>query len=189
MENDNTTSINSGSKATSSSPAYGRDVMEFVTVAVQYCSLLENITAENRMEFCDTLLKIASLLYLKASLMPKFAILDDYNEEDFVTEDDYNYVRNSIAFIMKEKDDYLDVFVEDMKYSDTPILCTVSETLADVYQEVRNFALRYKNVASEQQMMDALAVCKEEFEYSWGQKLVNVMRALHEARYSEVDDY
>ena len=31
--------------------------------------------------------------------------------------------------------------------------------------------------------MSALADCKKNFEQYWGQKLTNVMRALHEVRY------
>ena len=90
---------------------------------------------------------------------------------------------------MADKDDYLDVFVEDMKYSDTPVLATVSENLADMYQELKNFALEYKTAVDEQLMMNALAQLKENFQYDWGQKLVNVMRALHEVRYAEQDAF
>ena len=90
---------------------------------------------------------------------------------------------------MGEKDDYLDVFMEDMKYSEAPILTTVSENLSDIYQELKNFALSYKHASDEEQMMNALAIVKEEFQYSWGQKAVNVLRALHEARYTEEDEY
>jgi hypothetical protein len=88
-----------------------------------------------------------------------------------------------------DKDDFLDVFIEDMKYSESPILTTISENLADIYQEIKNFALSYKNAADEEQMMNALADIKDNFQYSWGQKLVNVQRALHEVRYAEDDDF
>ena len=47
--------------------------------------------------------------------------------EHVVTEDDYNAIRYSIADKLGEYDDYLDVFLEDMKYSDSPIHRTVSE--------------------------------------------------------------
>jgi hypothetical protein len=65
----------------------------------------------------------------------------------------------------------------------------VSENLADIYQELKNFAMNYKHAVDEVSMMNALSVVKEEFQYSWGQKLVNVQRALHEVRYSETDEY
>ena len=161
------------------SPAYGRDVMELVTVAVEYCAFLEQTEGKTRMSFVDT-----------AALLPKYEILDDgYYAEDYVTEDNYNIVRANISIIMGEKDDYLDVFMEDMKYSESPILTTVSENLSDIYQELKNFVMAYKNANNEELMMNALADVKEEFQFSWGQKLVNVQRALHEVRYSEEDEY
>ena len=172
------------------SPVYGRDVMELVTVAVEYCAFLEGAEGKSRMEFVDTIVKILPLLYLKATLLPKYEMLDDdYYPEDFVTEDNYNIVRANISMLMEEKDDYLDVFMEDMKYSESPILTTVSENLADIYQELKNFAMNYKHAVDEVSMMNALSVVKEEFQYSWGQKLVNVQRALHVVRYSETDEY
>ena len=76
------------------SPAYGRDVMELVTVAVEYCAFLEQTEGKTRMSFVDTLMKLLPLLYLKAALLPKYEILDDgYYAEDYVTEDNYNIVR------------------------------------------------------------------------------------------------
>lgn len=172
------------------SPVYGRDVMELVTVAVEYCVFLEQAEGKERVEFVDTMVKILPLLYLKATLLPKYEILDaEYVPEDFVTEDNYNIVRANISTIMEDKDDYLDVFLEDMKYSESPILTTVSENLADIYQELKNFVMSYKHAADEELMMNALCVVKEEFQYSWGQKLVNVQRALHEVKYAELNDY
>lgn len=171
-------------------PVYSRDVIELVTVAVEYCAFLEQAREKTRLEFTDVITKILPLLYLKASVLPQVATLQEERwTEDFVTEADYDYVRAGIAATMAEKDDYLDVFVEDMKYSESPILATVSENLADLYQEMKNFAMRYKNSPSEEGMLDAIAEVKDEFRYSWGQKLVNVLRALHEVRYSEEEDY
>ena len=37
-------------------------------------------------------------------------------------------------------------------------------------------------------MMEALAVVKENFEHYWGQRCVNVMRALHDVRYGKLQD-
>lgn len=183
------TNKNKSMRNNEKSPAYGRDVMEFVTVAVEYCAFLEQADGKARMEFVDTMMKLLPLLYLKAALLPKYEILSDYAPEDFVTEDNYNIVRANISIIMGEKDDFLEVFMEDMKYSDSPILSTVSENLADIYQDIKNFAMSYKFSSEDEQAMNALATVKEEFQYGWGQKVVNVMRPLHEVRYTEEDEF
>ena len=167
-------------------PIYHHDVLEFVTVAVQYCAFLESIEGKEREEVLDILSKLLPLLYLKGTLLPRYELLEDATTEDHVTEENYDIIRNNIAIIMGDKDDYLDVFVEDMKYSEAPILMTISENLADIYQELKNFAYVYK-LGNEDAMMNALSICKMNFESEWGMKLANVLRAIHEVKYNEDD--
>ena len=170
-------------------PLYQRDILEFVTVAAQYCAYLEDSEGRSREEFIDTMSKLLPLLYLKGSLLPQYETYSDNMLSDYVTEENYDIIRNNIAFIMADKDDYLDVFVDDMKYSDEPILMTISENLADIYQDIKNFAYIYKQ-GVEDEMMSALEQCNQNFKTEWGQKLVNVLRAIHEVKYSltDIDD-
>ena len=107
--------------------------------------------------------------------------------ETFVNESDYEVVRLSVAGVMGERDDYLDVFLDDMRYSDTPIRKTISEDLADIYQDVKNFVSVYR-LGFDETMNDALAICEENFALYWGQTLVNTMRALHEVKYAPADE-
>lgn len=166
---------------------YSHEVLEFVTVAVQYCAFLEQAEGSDRRTFVDTMLKLLPLLYLKGALIPKYEPMTGDSLQDYVTEENYNIVRNNIAFVMGEQDDYLDVFVEDMKYSESPILCTISENLADIYQDLKNFACTIKD-GIEESMELALFECKCNFETYWGLKTANTMRALHEVRYSMGED-
>ncbi|MCH5177160.1 MAG: DUF5063 domain-containing protein [Prevotellaceae bacterium] len=167
--------------------AYQRDVLEFATVAVQFCAYMEEAEQHTRREFVDTLLKLLPLLYIKGMLLTPFDTNDDVELQDAVSEENYDIVRSNVAFVMGNRDDYLDVFVEDMRYSDTPILMTVSENLADMYQDVKNFCVAFRSEV-EECMLEAVAQCRQNFEHYWGQKLVNVMRALHEVRFGETDD-
>ena len=174
---------------TQGNPLYQRDILEFVTVAVQYCAYLEDSEGRSREEFVDTMSKLLPLLYLKGSLLPQYETYSDNMLSDYVTEENYDIIRNNIAYIMADKDDYLDVFVDDMKYSDEPILMTISENLADIYQDIKNFAYIYKQ-GVEDEMMSALELCNQNFRTDWGQKLVNVLRAIHEVKYTitNIDD-
>ena len=88
---------------------------------------------------------------------------------------------------MADRDDYLDVFVEDMKYSDTPIRKSIAEDLADVYQAVKDFVCQFQSGLNET-MHDALATVRQHFAEYWGQTVVNTMRALHEVKYGSNDD-
>ena len=168
---------------------FDKNSIEFVTVAAEYCGFIERSREVGKQLFVDTALKILPLLYLKASLIPECELMGEGDLETFVTEDDYEYVRRSIAKVMGPQDDYLEVFHPDMAYSDTPIKKCISEDLADIYQDLKDFISVFQlglNVT----MNDSLYVCKEHFAEFWGQRLVNTMRALHDVKYhtSDVDD-
>lgn len=163
---------------------YDKNVIDFVTVGVEYCAFLERETATTRAEWIDRMLKILPLLYVKASLLPDTLPVNEEPPATFVREEDYVRVANRIAALMGGDDIYLDVFVDDMIYSDTPVTAYVSENVADIYQDVRNFVSVYQFELTDQ-MNDALSVCKENFGLFWGQKLVNVLRPLHALRSSE----
>lgn len=167
--------MESGSKV-----IFERNCVEFVTVAAQFCTFLENAQGMEREEFVDTALKILPLLYVKALLLPEVLLIDDEEElETCVNEEVYAMMNAQLADIMGDKDDYLDVFVEDMKYSDQPITRYISEGLADIYQDIKDFIYVFKQGVN-LNMHNALATCQENFRLYWGQKLVNTLRALHE---------
>lgn len=162
---------------------YSESVVEFVTVSAEYCKRLEFCRETDQDGFVDVFCKILPLLYLKTSLL--VGLVTDEDEgfvEHPVTEDDYNYVRNCVADVLAGKDDYLDVFVEDFKYSDRPIRQTISENLADIYQNLRNFIEVYRQ-GYDDAMLQALSEVVVTFELEWGQKLLNALRALHDVKY------
>jgi hypothetical protein len=163
---------------------FSKNSVEFVTVAVQYCALLENMENVSAEDTTDKFTKILPLLYLKALLLPETELIDDESEpETIVTEEDYNYIASKICTVYGKNDTYLEVFLEDMKYSETPIVANISEDLTDIYQDLKNFITVYERgiVA---QSNDAMFVCNENFKAYWGQKLVNVLGALHSLKYS-----
>jgi hypothetical protein len=175
MNNDNNSSV------------YERDILELVTVAVEFCAYVENAAEKDRKIFISTMQKLLPLLYLKGVLAPKYELTEECDADclsSFVSMENYDIVRNNVAFVMGEYDSFLDVFVEDMKYSDTPILSSVSENIADIYQDLKNFVCAYKD-GTEETRYDAIVMCKSNFENYWGQRLVNVLRALHEINYGE----
>ena len=166
---------------------FDRNVIEFVTVAAEFCKYMEQAEGIRRAAFVDTTLKILPLLYLKATLLPPCETMGDDLPEHYVTEETCEVLRMNLAGILGEKDDYLDVFVEDMKYSDQPITRYISEDLADIYQDIKDFIFVFQ-LGLNETMHDALAICQENFRLYWGQKLVNTLRALHEARYAQGED-
>lgn len=165
---------------------YSRNSIEFVTVAVQYCSYIESLEEPVQADVVDKLTKILPLLYLKVVLVPETEMANEDEPEISVTEDDYNYILSRIYSIIGKDDAYLEVFIEDMKYSETPIAASISEDLADIYQDLKNFITIYERGIVDN-MNDALHLCIENFKAYWGQKLVNVLRALHSLKYNNID--
>ncbi len=165
---------------------FSKNVVEFVTVGVEYCRLLEQAMEYDRKEFVDRCIKILPLLYLKATLLPDGEVVSDDSAEEFVSEEAYGMISNTTASILGSKDDYLETFHPEMKFSDTPVLANISEDLADIYQDIKNLTSIY-SIGYEPTMNDALILCKENFASFWGQKLVNALGALHHIHFGEDD--
>lgn len=160
------------------SVVYDKRVIDFVTVAVEICMFLEKENVVTRDMWVDKMLKLLPLLYVKAQLLPEPFVIDEDFSATFVREEDYERVLNRVAEVTGDEDVYLDVFMDEMKYSDTPVSAFISENVADIYQDIRNFVSVYQ-LGLTDQMNDALYQCRENFFMYWGQKLVNVLRPLH----------
>lgn len=162
---------------------YSKDIIEFVTVGAEYCAFLERTPELEKDEFIDKIIKILPLLYLKATLLSPEEPEEEAYTERFVTESMYESVRS----LLGEDDNYLEVFQSGMEYSEGPLAASISEGLADIYQDLKDFISVYR-LGNEPQMLESLYICYENFVSYWGQQLVNVLRALHHVKYSQHDD-
>ena len=166
---------------------YSKNIIEFVTVSAEYCAFIERTPELEKEEFVDKIIKILPLLYLKATLLSPEEPEEESYPEKFVTENIYESIRIGIESLLGEEDSYLEVFQTDMKYSEEPLAASISEGLADIYQDLKDFISVYR-LGNEPQMLEALYVCYENFVSYWGQQLVNVLRALHGIKYSPDSD-
>lgn len=163
---------------------FSADVMEFIQTANQFCICVENAEGQSTSQLCHTLSKLLSTLYGNALRITEIPLTTDEDYEPRVTEDQYNAVRNGIARNLGSLDDYLDVFVEDMKYSDKPILKTISEDVADIYQQIGNFIIVYQEDTDEAKI-SAFYDLIENFKSYWGGRALSALRAIHEWLWSE----
>lgn len=162
---------------------YSQPVLDFITVSTEYCKYLEQCQSEDFASFTRVMLGLLPMIYLKMTLIGDVPEVQGWNEAK-LTEEDYNYIQANVAAVMADKDDFLDVFLEDFKYSEHPVLCTVSENLADIYQQLREMVETFRE-GCEESMEVALYDVAEEFRLQWGQKLLNALRAIHDARYHQ----
>mgnify|MGYP003292804362 CR=1 FL=1 len=167
-------------------PVYDKNTIEFVTVAAEYCSFIERCAGMDERAFLDKISKLLPLLYLKMALLPEMDTYSLSELETYVSERQYDSVREQIRAIIGAHDEYLEVFHEDMQYSDTPILATISENLTDVYQQLRDMIGNFQS-ADVAIMNDSLISCNDEFKAYWGQSALNALRAVHNVLYSDAE--
>lgn len=178
------------------------NALAFIALGNEFCSTLEQLAAgssplaDSRGEFVATMLNYIPRLYISATDLRSLPsagdgefdsagideVPDDWGVEQRLDEDYYESVRRAIEGVMGEEDVYLEVFEEDMKYSDTPVSASVAEGLADMFQSLYNFIETVRDAPSWRVTM-ALRSAKEEFEHYWSRTACNLMRALNNIRY------
>ena len=170
-------------------PIYSPAAIDMITVSAEYCIFLEKLvsSATTRRQFLEQMTRLLPLIYVKASLLPELEETDVFDLPVVVTEDDYDEVRQSVWRLLKADDDYLEVFTPDMQYSEGAVTHTISEDLADIYQDLKNFVAVFAD-RNEEAMHDAIARVLDNFRTYWGQCLVNVMRPLHDLLYNKTEN-
>ena len=155
---------------------YAKNVVEFVTVGVEYCAFMERIEEKTYATFVPVLQKLLPFLYLKASMVNKPLSLCDDALETFVTETDYETIRSGAARILGQYDE---------EFTGEEVV-SVSECLADVYQDMKDFLMNYKG-GNEEVMNDAVYNVTDNFELFWGKRLLQALTIVHKITYIEPD--
>lgn len=163
---------------------YSKNVIELITVANEFCSFLERSEEMESSDFLSHLQKLLPLLYLKTSLLPKFESEAEDEPEKFVTEMDYNMIQQKILHHTGAGDDYQEVFVSGMQFSEEALTSSISEDVADIYQDMKDLVMSFRTM-NEEVMEQALWESQNNFSQFWGQKLVNCLRAVHNLIYGE----
>ena len=167
--------------------AYSKNVIEFITVANEFCSFLERSEDLETADFLSRLQKILPLLYLKASLLPDFEFEPEEELEKFVTEMDYSLIQDKILQHTGAGNDYQEVFISGMQFSESALTASIAENVADIYQEMKDLVMSFRTL-NDEVMEQAVWECKTNFSQYWGQTLVNCLRAVHNLIYSENND-
>lgn len=167
----------------SSSPVYSRNVVEFVAAANEFCKYQEHATEIKGEEMLRILQRILPFLYLKASLLPSLEPYFEDGNEKFVTENDWIRIHDTLKEKFGTANDYREVFDDKANETDGPVVASLAENMADIYQDLKDFLLLYQT-GTQEVMNDAVWECKMNFENYWGQKLTNSLRAIHKFIYS-----
>lgn len=159
------------------------NLLAFITLANEYCQSVENAQNILRETFVDEMLHLLPRIYITVSDIPSPTIIAEASYiPESLDEEYYDSVRRKMEQLLGEDDTYLEVFEDDMKYSDTPIGASISECLADIFQVLFNFIENVKD-APEEIILESLDSVKEDFQSYWSQLLCNVIRPLNSIKY------
>lgn len=151
----------------------------FTGAASEYCQAMQQADETDREAFVSAMLRLLPRIYIMASDLNTDSISpDDGYLSDALDEDSYESARAAVASLLDPDDIYLETFEEDMKYSDTPVSASISESLADIYQVLYNFIETMRDATDETASL-AFRSVYDDFRNYWSQTLVNVMRPLN----------
>lgn len=174
---------------TEQSATLSRNSIALIALCNEYCAALEQVARASRSEFTGEMLRLLPRIYISATDLVRETegAESDMFVSQVLEEDQYDSVRTAVERVMGGADTYLEVFEEDMKYSDTPIAASVSEGLADLYQVFYNMLATVREAPS-QLVAEVLLTVGTEFGEYWSQTLCNVLRALNQVRYGESEE-
>ena len=163
--------------------------LAFIALCNEYCMAIERARESERSEFVAEMVRLLPRIYIAANDLRVEDLGEDEDAylESALDEDYYESARRNIETLLGADDMYLEVFEEDMKYSDTPIAASISESLADLFQSLFNFVETIKE-APQEMIPFALVAVKEDFEGYWSRILCNVMRPLNHLRHKNDED-
>jgi hypothetical protein len=165
-----------------------KGTMEFLTVASEYCAFVEKARKFSRTDFVTKLHKILALVYLKMTLLkddPEYDLMGE--PEAFLSEYDYEHIRSIVSARLGSLDHYIDID-HATSYDDEAEQMEVSQCVADVYNNLKNFVENF-HTGSEEAASASRQELIADFRDTWGPRALSLLLALHTFVYSpDLDD-
>lgn len=171
--------------------AIAPNTIAFVGLCNEYCTTMETAAeqpSDERAAFLDTLLRLLPRLYICATDLQgtEAAYSGDFFIDASLDEDYYDTIRRNVENLLGEDDTYLEVFHEDMKYSDTPIAASIAEGCADLFQVFYNYLEAVRD-STDDTVHGASAAVYDDFVAYWSTTLCNLLRAINHVRYQSIN--
>lgn len=154
---------------------YNSRCLEFLTVALHFDAIVEKADTVDTFTFVGDLSKILPYLYLKALLVQAEETELPEDVPAVVTQEEYDSVQQTIKQCLRKFD--IPVFVPESN-DDEGHYVLISELIADIYQDIKNFTVNYR-LAPDDERENYAAWLKHTFFEYWGKKLLNVQIGLH----------
>ena len=159
---------------------------ELVRLSLEYCKLLDRIDKLPLHEFLDRVSSLLMAVYRQTFEVTRFQTRYESEPQKFLTEKQYNKVRETVKFIFDKRDSYTEIIDPAKPANTRSFQASLSEDLTDIYQDFYDFVNWY-SVGTFESVNDSLVECLSSFEKYWGIKLLGVLRAIHQVRYTTKD--
>jgi hypothetical protein len=158
---------------------YSGEMVEFVTSANEYCHFLEQMQGMEGKEFIARSVPLLSGVYNSILKTGETEPQYESGVEPSVTEQDWSVLYHRISAMLGPYNDYLRPAEENEFDRSDLVTHTISEDMADIYQELRDFTVSY-SLGIDELMNDAAWEVKDRFADHWGKKLLHALTALHQ---------
>ncbi len=165
---------------------YSNALVEFVKAANEFCRFLEELEGTEGKAFISESVAQLAELYVLFLRVGETEPVFDSSPEPTVTEQEWSALFQRIAGILGSSNDILRMAGEDEFDRSELVNHTISEDMADIYQEMRDFTVIYAR-GLEELMNDAAWELKVRFAEHWGTKLLRALSALHLLYVNDVD--
>ncbi len=156
-----------------SKPVYSKQVLEFITVANEYCLFFEkaeNYTSDDIIRYFH---KITPLLYLKGSVLPHVDVTDELFNERYVTEEQWENIFKTLREKFGESDLYY-----TLDHNNDSEESSLADNMADIYQDMKDFVMLYQK-PYEYSKENAVSEIRRLFRQHWGIRVLSALNAIH----------
>lgn len=162
-------------------------VLEFLTVANEFCLLVEECSEHPQKHLLEYFQRILPLLFIKGSLLPDIDPSDPEQHERYVTEEQWETRFNALRAVFDSNDSYWSI-AHPSDQIPQPDKSSLAEDLADLYQDMKDFVLLYQKPLTSARE-NAVSACKLFFEEHWGKKALLASYIIHQINYPCCSDH
>lgn len=168
------------------SGVYAAEVLEFVRLANDYCTWLEESEKLSSMQFIKGAIKMLPEIYHSILELKETEPVLEGGNEKFVSEQDWSEIFQKILHQLGQHNSYLRL-ADDQEFDRSDLVThTISEDLSDIYQDLKDFTYQFRQ-GIEEIMNDSIWELMSNFEQYWGVKLLNSLNALHTLYVKKID--
>jgi hypothetical protein len=160
--------------------------IEMYKVCGEFCQALEQAEKLPLHEILDTTAVLLMNVYRKTFAITRFQTKYENEAQHFLSEKQYNKIRNTLKGIFDKKDNYTENIDPNRPNARENFQASLSEDLTDIYQDFYDFVTWYSDGTFES-MNDSIIELLNNYDKYWGIKLLNVLRAIHVIRYMKKD--